>query len=54
MKQRRSLMYIASFLALTIPTPGRFVFGFTLIACCGDIVPLLLSFEEVGIEPVVP
>ena len=31
MKQRRSLMYIASFLALTIPTPGRFVFGFTLI-----------------------
>ena len=24
-------MYIASFLALTIPTPGRFVLGFTLI-----------------------
>ena len=24
-------MYIASFLALTIPTPGRFVLGFTLV-----------------------
>ena len=31
MKQRKSFMYIASFLALTIPTPGRFVFGFTLV-----------------------
>ena len=31
MKQRKSFMYIASFLALTIPTPGRFVLGFTLI-----------------------
>ena len=31
MKQRRSFMYIASFLALTIPTPGRFVLGFTLV-----------------------
>ena len=31
MKQRKSFMYIASFLSLTIPTPGRFVFGFTLI-----------------------
>ena len=31
MKQRKSLMYIASFLALTIPTPGRFVLGFTLV-----------------------
>jgi len=31
MKQRKSFMYIASFLALTIPTPGRFVLGFTLV-----------------------
>ena len=31
MKQKKSFMYIASFLALTIPTPGRFVLGFTLI-----------------------
>ena len=31
MKQKKSFMYIASFLALTIPTTGRFVYGFTLI-----------------------
>ena len=31
MKQKKSFMYIASFLALTIPTPGRFVLGFTLV-----------------------
>ena len=31
MKQKRSFMYIASFLALTIPTTGRFVYGFTLV-----------------------
>ncbi len=31
MKQKKSLMYIASFLALTIPTPGRFVLGLTLV-----------------------
>ncbi|BDC93459.1 hypothetical protein [Treponema bryantii] len=31
MKQKKSFMYIASFLTLTIPTTGRFVYGFTLI-----------------------
>ena len=31
MKQNKSFMYIASFLALTIPAPGRFVFGLTII-----------------------
>ena len=31
MKQKKSFMYIASFLALTIPTTGRFVFGFALV-----------------------
>lgn len=31
MKQKKSFMYIASFLALTIPAPGRFVFGLTII-----------------------
>lgn len=31
MKQSKSFMYIASFLALTIPVPGRFVFGLTII-----------------------
>ena len=31
MKQKKSFMYIASFLALTIPTTGRFIFGFTLV-----------------------
>ena len=31
MKQKKSFMYIASFLALTIPTTGRFVFGLTLV-----------------------
>lgn len=31
MKQRKSFMYIASFLTLTIPATGRFVFGFTLV-----------------------
>ncbi len=31
MKQKQSLMYIASFLALTIPSTGRFVYGLTLI-----------------------
>ena len=31
MKQTKSFMYIASFLALTIPPTGRFVFGFTLM-----------------------
>ena len=31
MKQKKSFMYIASFLALTIATTGRFVFGLTLV-----------------------
>ena len=31
MKQKKTFMYIASFLALTIPVSGRFVFGLTLI-----------------------
>ena len=31
MKQKKSFMYIASFLALTIPSTGRFVYGLTLI-----------------------
>lgn len=31
MKQKKSLMYIASFLALTIPSTGRFVYGITLV-----------------------
>ncbi len=31
MKQKKSFMYIASFLALTIPCTGRFVFGCTLM-----------------------
>lgn len=31
MKQKKSFMYIASFLALTIPPTGRFVYGLTLI-----------------------
>ena len=31
MKQKKSFMYIASFLALTIAPTGRFVFGLTLI-----------------------
>ena len=31
MKQKKSFMYIASFLALTIPCTGRFVFGCTLV-----------------------
>ena len=31
MKQKKSFMYIASFLMLTIPTTGRFVFGVTLM-----------------------
>lgn len=31
MKQKKSLMYIASFLALTIPSTGRFVYGLTLV-----------------------
>ena len=31
MKQKKALMYIASFLALTIPSTGRFVYGLTLI-----------------------
>ena len=31
MKQTKSFMYIASFLALAIPTTGRFVFGLTLM-----------------------
>lgn len=31
MKQKKSFMYIASFLALTIAPTGRFVFGVTLI-----------------------
>lgn len=31
MKQRKSFMYIASFLSLTIPTTGRFVYGLTLV-----------------------
>ena len=31
MKQKKSFMYIASFLALTIPCTGRFVYGVTLI-----------------------
>ena len=31
MKQNKSFMYIASFLALTIPSPGRFVYGLTII-----------------------
>lgn len=31
MKQNKSFMYIASFLAITIPAPGRFVFGLTII-----------------------
>lgn len=31
MKQKKSLMYIASFLALTIPSTGRFVYGITLL-----------------------
>ena len=45
MKQRRSFMYIASFLALTIPTPGRFVFGFTLVLelCILEVLGILLN-----------
>ena len=31
MKQSKSFMYIASFLVLTIPVPGRFVYGLTLV-----------------------
>ncbi len=31
MKQKQSFMYIASFLALTIPSTGRFVYGLTLV-----------------------
>ena len=31
MKQKKSFMYIASFLALTIAPTGRFVFGLTLV-----------------------
>ena len=31
MKQKKSLMYIASFLMLTIPATGRFVYGLTLV-----------------------
>ena len=31
MMQKKSFMYIASFLALTIPSTGRFVYGLTLI-----------------------
>ncbi len=31
MKQKKSFMYIASFLVLTIPIPGRFVFGMTIV-----------------------
>ena len=31
MKQKKSFMYIASFLTLTIPPSGRFVYGLTLI-----------------------
>ena len=31
MKPKRSLMYIASFLMLTIAPTGRFVFGLTLV-----------------------
>ena len=31
MRQRKSFMYIASFLALAIPTTGRFVYGLTLM-----------------------
>ena len=31
MKQKKSLMYIASFLTLTIPCTGRFVYGLTLL-----------------------
>lgn len=31
MKQKKTFMYIASFLTLTIPVTGRFVYGFTLI-----------------------
>lgn len=31
MRQKKSFMYIASFLALTIPSTGRFVYGLTLI-----------------------
>ena len=31
MIQKKSFMYIASFLALTIPSTGRFVYGLTLI-----------------------
>ena len=31
MKQKKSFMYIASFLMLTIPATGRFVYGLTLV-----------------------
>ena len=31
MKQKKSFMYIASFLMITIPTTGRFVYGLTLM-----------------------
>jgi hypothetical protein len=45
MKQKKSFMYIASFLALTIPTPGRFVLGLTLTLelCILEVLGILIN-----------
>ncbi len=56
MKQKKSFMYIASFLLLTIPPTGRFVYGLTLVLelfileILGILINSLVSrlkFEEI-------
>lgn len=54
MKQKKSLMYIASFLALTIPSTGRFVYGITLVLelllleTCGILLNSLVTKIKLG------
>ena len=45
MKQKKSFMYIASFLIITIPATGRFVYGLTLVLelCILELLGILLN-----------
>jgi len=49
MKNKSTYVYISAFLALLIPTPGRFVFGFTLmielilLTCVGLLINALVN-----------